>query len=513
MPQETNLNVAPYFDDFDTTGNYCKILFKPGLPVQARELTGIQSVLQNQIEKFGNHIFKDGASVTGGGVRFTGGYQSVRIQILNEGIDVETYLDDLLGQVVIGSQSGVKAKITSFLGVPLEENWYVLFINYLNTGGEDNEVFLAGESLLLDASVLNTQSGLTFQPGEPVSQTVNEDATFNGSAAILAEGIYYVRGYFIDVPAQSLVLDPYDNAVNFKIGLRVTESIVNSDLDETLNDNAAGFSNYTAPGADRLHLNVTLKAIDPTEEKPSNFIELMDVRGGEIISVAQDQDYNELANELAARTFDESGNYYVKPFSLTAKNTLNDFEGNNGIFTKDQTTYNDNTPSNDLGTYKFSPGKAYIQGYEVETVSPTYIDFQKPRTTKTLENQSINYVTGPTFTMNRVSGSPVIGIGTNYTVSLRDSRIGSAATTAAGKEIGLARVYDFALESGSYNTSRPNENEWDLALYDIQTYTDLTLNTAATLTVPTHIKGKSSGATGYLRYSVSSGTAVTAYNT
>ena len=130
MPQETNLNVAPYFDDFDTTGNYCKILFKPGLPVQARELTGIQSVLQNQIEKFGNHIFKDGASVTGGGVRFTGGYQSVRIQILNEGIDVETYLDDLLGQVVIGSQSGVKAKITSFLGVPLEENWYVLFINY-----------------------------------------------------------------------------------------------------------------------------------------------------------------------------------------------------------------------------------------------------------------------------------------------------------------------------------------------------------------------------------------------
>ena len=108
MPQETNLNVAPYFDDFDTTGNYCKILFKPGLPVQARELTGIQSVLQSQIEKFGNHIFKDGASVTGGGIRFNGGYNSVRIQIFNEGIDVETYLDDLLGKIVIGSQSGVK---------------------------------------------------------------------------------------------------------------------------------------------------------------------------------------------------------------------------------------------------------------------------------------------------------------------------------------------------------------------------------------------------------------------
>ena len=101
MPQETNLNVAPYFDDFDTTNNYCKILFKPGLPVQARELTGIQSVLQDQIEKFGQHVFKDGASVTGGGVRYNGGYTSIRIQRSNEGIDVRSYLDRLIGQVII----------------------------------------------------------------------------------------------------------------------------------------------------------------------------------------------------------------------------------------------------------------------------------------------------------------------------------------------------------------------------------------------------------------------------
>ena len=112
MPQETNLNVAPYFDDFDKTDNYCKILFKPGLPVQARELTGIQSVLQDQIEKFGNHVFKEGASVTGGGVRFSGGYTSVRVQIFNEGVDIESYLGDLVGEVIIGSESAVKAKIT-----------------------------------------------------------------------------------------------------------------------------------------------------------------------------------------------------------------------------------------------------------------------------------------------------------------------------------------------------------------------------------------------------------------
>ena len=51
MPQKTNLNVSPYFDDFEESKNYQKVLFKPGSPVQARELTTLQTILQNQIEK------------------------------------------------------------------------------------------------------------------------------------------------------------------------------------------------------------------------------------------------------------------------------------------------------------------------------------------------------------------------------------------------------------------------------------------------------------------------------
>ena len=70
-------------------------------------------------------------------------------------------------------------------------------------------------------------------------------------------------------------------------------------------------------------------------------------------------EYNELANELAKRTFDESGNYYIKPFTLTARNTLNDYEGNNGIFNANQITYNNNTPTDDLGTYRLTPGTLY----------------------------------------------------------------------------------------------------------------------------------------------------------
>ena len=62
--EQTNLNVSPYFDDFDPNDNYQKILFKSWLScTQARELTGLQSILQNQIEKFGQHFFKEGAKV------------------------------------------------------------------------------------------------------------------------------------------------------------------------------------------------------------------------------------------------------------------------------------------------------------------------------------------------------------------------------------------------------------------------------------------------------------------
>ena len=50
MPQKTNLNINPFFDDFDKNDNFYRVLFKPGFRIQARELTQLQSILQNQVE-------------------------------------------------------------------------------------------------------------------------------------------------------------------------------------------------------------------------------------------------------------------------------------------------------------------------------------------------------------------------------------------------------------------------------------------------------------------------------
>ena len=109
MPQETNLNVNPYFDDFDKNKNFYKVLFKPGTPVQARELSTLQSILQNQIEQFGTHFFKEGSKVIPGNLTYDPNYQCVQIEDTFLGIPVEIYADQLKGLRIVGDRSGVTA--------------------------------------------------------------------------------------------------------------------------------------------------------------------------------------------------------------------------------------------------------------------------------------------------------------------------------------------------------------------------------------------------------------------
>ena len=127
---------------------------------------------------------------------------------------------------------------------------------------------------------------------------------------------------------------------------------------------AQGFSNFTATGADRLKIRAYLTKRPLDGVKYENFIELMVVTNGEITAIRKDTQYNEIAKEFAKRTYDESGDYYVKEPTLQVKETLNNLKGNRGVFLDDQVTYNGNAPSESLGTYVISPTKAYIRGYD-----------------------------------------------------------------------------------------------------------------------------------------------------
>jgi len=502
MPQETNLNVSPYFDDFDKNKNFYRVLFKPGSPVQARELSTLQSILQNQIEQFGTHFFKEGSKVIPGNLSYDNNFTCVQVEDAFLGIPVSLYTNQLIGLRITGARSGVTATIKKIISKEDSDRENItLYIKYEKSGGDFvQEKFDDGESLSANKDIVYGAS--VIAANEPFANTLAFGATATGSAMSIGEGVYFVRGTFAQVQSETLVLNQYNNTPSYRIGFDVQEDFISADEDPSLNDNASGFTNFAAPGADRLQIKISLMKKDLDDTNDQNFIEIARVQGGELQTFVQDTQYNLINDTLAARTYDESGDYYVKPFEVFAKESLNDQIGNKGIYTSEQKTQQGNIPSDDLMVMQISPGKAYVKGYAIEKISTGFIDVPKPRSTKKVEQEAVSYSTGDPLFVNNIFGSPSLGIGTTATVSLINRRRGGS-----GSEIGLARLYDFKAQSASFVNQT---TQYEARLFDIKTFTDIKVGTAiTTLTASDHIQGSRSGATGFVR---SSGTNVTDFS-
>ena len=510
MPQETNLNVSPYFDDFDSSKNYYKVLFKPGYPVQARELTGLQSILQNQIEQFGNHIFDNGSPVIGGEVLYTNPSFAVEVNPDFAGIPVSLYFDTLVGKKLKGETSGVLAEVYLTLSnQDSERSNYTLYVNYTSGGGANytNSSFFDSENLLIqeDFTVGNT----VFQSGQPILRTISSNANSNAAIVSINSGVFFINGYFVYTDSQRLILSQYDTTPTYKVGFNVVESTTNYIDDPSLVDNAKGFNNYTAPGADRLSIELILERREVSNTSTTNFIELLRVENGQPQYIVKQTQYSLIRDELARRTFDESGNYFVRPFSVFARDSLNDKYRQFGVYTEDETTVDGNTPSENLLTYQIGPGKAYVGGYDVETISSKLTTVEKPRTTTTLENAVVPYNAGSLVIVNNTYGSPNIGLGNTIPLSLMSDRIGETSHVASGTTIGYARVYDFVPES----QYQDDTSRMELRLFDIQTFTQITLTESITsLSASSRIKGKRSNASGFLKESISNSNILLLYS-
>ncbi len=502
MPQKTNLNVSPYFDDFDPDKNYHKVLFKPGYPIQARELTTLQSILQNQIEQQGNHLFKEGSVVIPGFVRVDSPIYAVEIESTYTGTPVSLYFENLLGKKLRGSVSGVLAEVVYTLTEnDSERNNFTLYVKYIENGGVNFQYtqFSDGETLLLQSPLTYGNLGFTVSEGEGICNTISQNSNSVGSSAIVTSGVYFIRGHFVKVKEQRIILDQYSSSPSYRIGFDIIESVVSADEDKTLYDNAKGFSNYTAPGADRFKIGLVLSKKDLNDLQTDDFVEILRVENGVEIFKKETTQYSLVRDELARRTNDESGDYYIKPFDISIRDSLNDRVRTDGLYYEDQLTANGSSPSDDLLVYKVGPGKAYVNGYDIEKISSVELVSEKPRTTKTVEDEVIRYDAGTSLILNRGYGSPVVGLGTTNYVSLRDSRIGISSHVASGTEIGIARVYDFVPETDYVD----NKSRLNLRLFDIETYTSIGLSTSiSSLSTPTFISGKKSKAFGYLKTSI-----------
>ena len=496
MPQETNLNITPYYDDFDASKNFHKVLFKPGTPVQARELTGLQSILQDQIEKFGQHFFKEGAKIIPGQLSYLDAFPGVCVESSFAGIPLSLYASQLVGTTIQGATSGVTARVDFVLkDTDSERNQFTLYYTIIKSGIDNSaSSFDDGENLTLLETL--SYGNTVISSGQGFARTVSVESNIAGSAANIQEGVYFLRGNFVLVNPQTILLSQYTSMPSTKVGLLVEEDLINADEDETLNDNAQGFNNYAAPGADRLKISATLTNKTLIDNNDSNFIELMRLQNGEIETFVTSTDYNHVKAEFARRTYDESGDYYIKPFDISAKNTLNNYLGNEGIYNSDDLTYQGNVPNENLMEYVISSGKAYVRGFEVEKQTDTVKDIDKPRTTRQVKQEALPISIGPKIVINNIHGSPTVGFGTTLSASLRDTRVGLASTSASGNAIGECRIYDYNLESQIFDGPT---SEFTLRLFDIAPYTKLQLTQPfTTLRQGAHIEGQYSGASGFV---------------
>jgi hypothetical protein len=446
----TNFNVTPYYDDYEPEKQYYRNLFRPGQAVQARELTQSQTMLQKQIDRFGKHVFREGSIVLPGQFSIEKDIDYVKIQdqdSSNNDVTIADYKD----AVITGSTNGIKAYVIETIdGTEDDANTKTLFVRYMAAAAANAQIktFVEDEPLTANAGNL---------------QVLSTSATGNGSRFLITEGVMFAKEHFIYFPTSSVVLSTYESTPTVRVGFDITESLVKYTADSSLLDPALESSNYTAPGADRLKLDPTLRVldIDDTTGAP-DFVELFTIRDGVIQEIYERSQYNILQDEIAKRTYDESGDYYVNGLDVRLREHL-DSNTNDGYLTTGQ---GGNTSLLAIGV---EPGVAYIKGYEVGKLVTTYVT-----TTKSEDYGNVNAQFATATQGNYIKANNFVGTLTHdraNTILLTDTadrRITEnkwSTAAISGSVIGVAKLSSIVYDSGSLGTDTGNVKMY---LIDVQ---------------------------------------------
>lgn len=410
MPAQTNLNRQPYFDDFSPDKNFYRVLYKAGFPIQARELTQSQSILQDQFEQFSSSFFADGDRIIPGEFALVNPANYVRLASITQNTRIEEYL----GYKVTGATSGVIGRITHVESATLTDD-ATIYVAYENSGNDNlQNTFVEGEVLETDhPDNYTARVGITT-----VSKPVDSPVIGMGTLFKVTAGSYYVNGFAVRNTEQTIAIDKYGTTPTLEVGFNVIESFVNSVEDPSLLDNSQGSPNFAAPGADRLKIELIL-ASAAYGEISSNFIKLATINQGNIVGKPdQTVKWKWLYDILAKRTFDESGNYIVRDFPIEPLEYWNDVEVD-GVFDKDIVTdlypplpTSESNVDIDFDTadgyyaLRVDPGLAYVQGYEVGLKHPMFVYGNKPRFTKFFENSLTQVLPGYSVEITNVFGHP-----------------------------------------------------------------------------------------------------------
>lgn len=499
---KTDFTVSPYFDDYfnnylndenvpeelrETVENkgYVRILFKPATAVQARELTQIQTMLQQQIFAHASYFFRDGSVINGCDVNFYDDLDFIRCEdsITAANSDLSFSFTDIQTNYVIasflnGSEIGVRA--VPILVVPGQKENYpdtnVLYLRYISEGEVTEEIaqentdiiglrkrFFAGDELRVyneNQRRNRTLDENNFLFSVDVLNTVENQIEYGLAYAVnVGDGVIFQKGHFLKTKEQVGLVSKFDRNVDKKmIGYDTIEEIITSDDDDTLLSNAQGFPNENAPGADRLKLVPTLVSKNRNEvNEYVNFFPLVEFSGKQPYQINKGEEgLRKIRNIIAKRTSEESGDYSVFPFVVEPVPFDRAFP---------QSTIEN---KNDFFAYKINPGTIYCRGYRVSTINTANIVSRKGTDTKIRQNQEFTANYGNYVIVNEFLGS--FDFKSFGSVDLYDSATqaitnnNNASVSASGNKIGTARVKALLpIEGDRYS---PNSN-YALYLFDV----------------------------------------------
>ena len=427
----TNFNVSPYYDDYNEAKNFHRILFRPGLAVQARELTQMQSIQQNQIDRFAEHIFEEGSTVRGLEMNYDQNVPFVRVRDNDQNVaSVNVY--SFIGSTLTGETSGVTAYVVDAVSGAAANypDTKTLYIRYTGSGSlGTTPAFLSAEVITsntasLSANVVTANSSIL--------------ATGTGSRITFGAGVIYAKDNFIRVDAANTIIGKYNANTTLKIGFNINETIITSASDTTLLDPAQGSYNYAAPGSDRFKNGTPeFKADKPT--------------------------YSVINDYIARRTYDESGNYIVNGLTSRTREHLNS-ANNGGVYTSSQ-----GGDVNKL-SIDMSPGKAYVKGFEVENIITNHVTIDKGTDVNSPENISIpanygNYVEVDELVGTwDINGQDKIDLYNAPINAISNNSFTAILPASRGTKIGEARVRALQYNNG---TKGDSAGKYNMYLYDI----------------------------------------------
>jgi hypothetical protein len=329
-----------YKDDYAESDGYHRVLFNSGRALQARELTQLQTILQQQITSFGENIFLDGASVN----PKSAGVKGSTVDYVKVFRPVMADLQDLVGTFYrrISGSTELEFQVTHVVEQPSDDtnNTFIRIygryvqdsIDPLNPGADTQErpvTFEVGDELAdvfgINNPTLDFNPNLTVHPNAPLGINGVPDpggpAVGEGFVVSTESTKFFTQGFFVFAPNQTIVGSEFNPKPDLDVGFEVVQDIITVEDTEDLYDNQGVRPNLSSPGADRyrIRLNLTIRQnmAENAEGLAPDFVSFAKIRDGQVVQVKEgNENYNQIEKRMATRHHDTHGDFIVNPFTI-----------------------------------------------------------------------------------------------------------------------------------------------------------------------------------------------------